>query len=569
MKILDKINGTLSNERNILIFSTLFLVMLSLPLLLLGGDVPYDCWDNLDSNVVWRKLMIDNQLIFSDSFAVIPQMMCGIPRLSLGSEWNLFTLLAKIFSPPVSLGVNRFLQIMIGFFGMFLLCRSYLIKNHNALPSAIVAILFAIIPFWSSGSLSIPMQPFVLLSFLRIRDKKQNAWDWVVIVVYPFVSLLVVYGFFFYCLLFVFFCIDWYKKKIINGYLFVALAVLSALSLLIYYREIISLFFDNDFVSHRSEMEMNAMATLIPVIGGARAMFLYGQGHALSNHYLIFWFCLLFTIYKIIKTKTVNKRVLLILLTIAGICFFSHIIWWQPIHSIIRNISIFRMFNIERFFTLLPFLWFICLACVLNEFPKKRYTAILFVLLFLVQLQYSKKHDYTFDSLCEKYIYGNKNEIVISFNDFYSEDLFNKVKENIGKPTNTYRVAALGIHPSMLIYNGFYTIDGYCPNYDIKYKHLFGELIREELNKNENIQMYFDHWGNRCYLFDDEIGKPGPLKAEKTQTTALDIRYDIMEQPLNCQYIISSVEIKNLGEHLELQQVFENNIYKIYLYKVI
>jgi hypothetical protein len=42
-----------------------------------------------------------------------------------------------------------------------------------------------------------------------------------------------------------------------------------------------------------------------------------------------------------------------------------------------------------------------------------------------------------------------------------------------------------------------------------------------------------------------------------------------MLNQLNCQYIISSVEVEKLGEHLDLQQVFENNIYKIYLYKVI
>jgi len=35
----------------------------------------------------------------------------------------------------------------------------------------------------------------------------------------------------------------------------------------------------------------------------------------------------------------------------------------------------------------------------------------------------------------------------------------------------------------------------------------------------------------------------------------------IQVEQLDCQYIISSVEIKNLSENLELQRIFENEIF--------
>jgi hypothetical protein len=209
------------------------------------------------------------------------------------------------------------------------------------------------------------------------------------------------------------------------------------------------------------------------------------------------------------------------------------------------------------------------LAYTFNEISKYKFAPLFFIVFFIAQTLYSTNKDFTYNGLRKKYITGIRTDNTISFNEFYSENLFNEIKENTGKPVNTYRGAALGFHPSVLLYNGFYTIDGYNGNYDVRYKHLFGTLIREELDKNESLQIYFDTWGGRCYLFDNEIGKFSAYKTEKTKTSSLDIRYDILKEQMNCQYIISSVQIENPGEHLELQKIFENDVWKIYLYKVI
>jgi len=569
MKIVTKIDDFLEQDRNIIFLSAIFLLIIALPLLILGGNAPYDVWDNLDSNVVGRKLMADSNLFFVGNYTSVPQIMSGVPRVSLGSELNLFILLAKVFSPAESLAVNRFLQIMIGFFGMFLLCRHYIIKNNGALPAAIVAILFAILPFWSSGCLSIAMQPLVLFSFLRIRDNKHKKWDWVILAVYPVVSSLVVFGFFFFCFLFVFFCRDWLKNRRINWLLFTALLVLSVLSIVTQYREILCLFADNGFVSHRTEStRAQAIMSFSKCMESAKEYFLQGQNHSSSNHYLIWWFCASFVFFKLLITEKINKKIIILLLIIAAICLFSNLLHWKPLHAIVNTISVFQLFNIERFYTLFPILWFIVFAYTINEIPKHQYTLCFFALIFIVQLQYSGKHDYTYNGLRKKYIYHIQDEKTMSFDEYYAENIFNDIKRTIGKPVDSYRVAALGIHPAQLLYNGFYTIDGYCANYDVKYKHLFGNLIRGELNRDKKLEIYFDKWGSRCYLFDDEVGKFGNYRANQTETSALDIDYDIMKQ-LNCRYIISSVKIENLGEHLRLQSEFQNDLWKIYLYEVI
>ncbi|MBO5281674.1 MAG: hypothetical protein J6B43_00890, partial [Lachnospiraceae bacterium] len=60
---------------------------------------------------------------------------------------------------------------------------------------------------------------------------------------------------------------------------------------------------------------------------------------------------------------------------------------------------------------------------------------------------------------------------------------------------------SLGITPAAALYNGFYCLDGYSNLYPLEYKHEFREIIARELEKSEGVRVYFDAWGNRCYLF--------------------------------------------------------------------
>ncbi|MDR3056585.1 MAG: DUF6044 family protein [Prevotella sp.] len=553
-----------SQDKNVLILSFLLLLIFSLPLLLLGGNVPYEVWDNLDSNVVWRKLIIDNYLIFADNSIIVHQMM-DAPRASFG-DGPYFILLAKVFPPATSLALNRFLQIMIGFTGMFLLCRRYITKDNGALPAAIVAILFAILPFWSSGGLSIAAQPLVLYSFLRIRDSKNTKLDWIIIVLYPFVSSLIVYGFFFYVLLFALFCIDWYRTKKLNLSLLFALVALSTLSLLMEWRNVLGFFIANDFVSHRTEFAP-AYLSLRGVIDKFIVFCFHGQNHAPSNHSIILFISLFVFICSWVKYRKANIKFGIVLSLLFLIAAFASVIHWAPIKSILESVSFFRMFQIDRFYTLFPLLVFIAFAFAVNEISKLKLGKFILLALFMIQILFSIKNDYTYSGLIKKAI-GKNDEKTITFNEFYSESLFDSIKGFIGKPENSYKVAALGFHPATLQYNGFYTIDGYCANYDLKYKHRFGKLLANEFAKNKSVAQYFNRWGSRCYVFDDKGGRFDTYRSEVTETESLDLDYDILKS-MNCQYIISSVKILNQGDHLDCISVFENEVWKIYLYKVI
>jgi hypothetical protein len=162
-----------------------------------------------------------------------------------------------------------------------------------------------------------------------------------------------------------------------------------------------------------------------------------------------------------------------------------------------------------------------------------------------------------------------------SFREFYSENLFRKIKEYIGKPQSTYRTLSLGLYPAIPQYNGFYTLDGYESNYPVEYKHKFREIIRNELEKSEVFREFFDEWGSQCYVFSHELEKEGdyPYYFPKTSQKKLyDLHINVKPlQEFGEVYVFSSLEIVNYKSNgLLFLKSFENveSPLKIYLYKV-
>ena len=80
-------------------------------------------------------------------------------------------------------------------------------------------------------------------------------------------------------------------------------------------------------------------------------------------------------------------------------------------------------------------------------------------------------------------------------------DELEKVDKFIGEDKSTYRIAHIGLNPAPALVYGFYTIDGYSNNYDLRYKKEFREIIENEIEQAKYLLDYFDNWGSRCYLF--------------------------------------------------------------------
>ena len=159
-----------------------------------------------------------------------------------------------------------------------------------------------------------------------------------------------------------------------------------------------------------------------------------------------------------------------------------------------------------------------------------------------------------------------------SWKAFYSEELFNDIKNYIGRPTSEYKVASIGLYPSIAMYNGFYCIDGYSNNYQLQYKHDFRKIISKELDKNAGLKEYYDEWGNRCYLFVAQI--PYEYQITKGDTRVLtDLELDTTQlKKMGCSYLLSAlpIESEKMKGKIEFCEKFEREDipYSIYLYKV-
>jgi hypothetical protein len=131
-------------------------------------------------------------------------------------------------------------------------------------------------------------------------------------------------------------------------------------------------------------------------------------------------------------------------------------------------------------------------------------------------------------------------------------------------------VASIGLHPAIAQYNGFYTVDTYTNFYPLSYKYQFRAIIAKELDKSPVLKDYYDHWGNRVYVFVAELGKHYEFrKNSKKKIYHLDINTKAFEE-LGGQYIFSSVPIVNAqANHLKFLKDFTDSqsVWKIYLYQ--
>lgn len=163
------------------------------------------------------------------------------------------------------------------------------------------------------------------------------------------------------------------------------------------------------------------------------------------------------------------------------------------------------------------------------------------------------------------YNYRNiKDDHSITFEEFFSEELFENIKEEIHYAGEG--VAAYGFHPSVLLYNGFHTIDGYLSIHPMRNQTEFRKIIAPYLEMDSYYQSYYDDWGGRMYLF-GELGV-APTRKKEAKPSPLYINTSAFKE-YGGSYIFSRAQISNASElGLRLVEDFdcEGGIYHIYVY---
>lgn len=550
-----------SNERILLVAGVLIITMFFLPYVFCGENIQVPIFDNLDSNVVWAKMVLEQGGIFLPPGATVHQMMNGIPHSSVYGTYDISLVWFQLFGMFWGYVFNKYLMALVGFLGMyFLLKKHFLPQGTSPYIPVIVSVLFGLLPFWSYMA-TVSGVPMALLAFLNIKKGDIRPGNWLMLLIYGFYSSAVLTGFFLLLIMACLFLFDWIKNKKFNTYFFLSMAFLSLMYVVSHLPLFYSFFYDPDYVSHRSQFHTYGV-NMKEVIRLIRHIFMNSDqyGHAISLH-LFMLIPILLALVIMLKKKDVNKLFIgvLIFLLLTGI--FYGVYESDKIARLINAMNRIFPIDMRRFYWLHPIAWSIVFAMSLYYINEKIKWGKWFVFaMLLIQLGYVIKE--------QPYL---QNQSGPTYQKFYAEEQFNDISTFIGKDPSSYRVLSVWLNPAVSLYNGFYTLDGFSASYPLSYKIQFRKIIEKELDKTWNV--FFDAWGSRCYAYTSEFGS-NDLSYDNNlpEIQHLKFNYDVIKE-LGGQYILSAVKINTVNNpRLKLLKIFDNygtSHWTVYLYEVI
>lgn len=527
--------------------------------------------DNLENDVVRAKLLADSGKLWASNKDIIPNMMCGLPRLSYNSALYYIPWLFYFFDPYYAYIINVIFIHIIGFIGVYVLSNQTItIKDEKLkfITCTLISLIYSYQLEYPNFGLSLAILPWILSIILV--NQKIKWYHYLIVIIIPFTTLFTHYGVFLLIFLFLYlffekFYIGSWNKKIL--YLIMYLV---PVYILVEYRLILAFFGDSSFVSHRTEhnlSKLNISDAIIPFF----KLLVNGYYQApYFTHILILFLIIL----KLLKIK-IDKNMIFILSLFLIFCSLS--IFYNTIYFnfISQKIKIFKMLDMSRFYTVTPGFVLVLYLYSLNHIFSKniKYLNYFVVLLLSINLYLNIRHNHTFKDFFKKIVNISSKPEMNTINhayldEFYAQDIFNKIKAKINYNTS-FRVGSIGLHPGIALFNGFYTIDGVISNYPLDYKKKFRKIIENELNKNEKIKKYFDEYGNRAYLFSSELSQTHLFLSSQMPTIKnLELDNIVLKQ-LNCKYIFSSVIIEN-ADKLNWNKVLEiqNNTYRIIVYEI-
>lgn len=552
-------------EHKAVALAILLIALYVAPLFLLGEDAHIRVHDNLDSNIAWYKVLVSSGEWFGALDARIEQIINGLPRNAFGTEFSGIVALHAFLPSMTAYAVSQTITRVFAFLGMYLLLAAHFVRDRGAWPIRVfVALAFALTPFWPSGMLSTLGHPLALWAFLNIRDHRHSWREWLTLTLLPLYSSFVLGFFFFLFAMGVLWLRDLWVRRAWNPLFLAAIVYMTALYFVLDYRLLHSLVIGdeptsrNEFVSSRLSTWRCVRLTI--------KNFVLGHHHVATVHTFVILPLTLIVFYWTLARPVRNKpeRLFLKLMGLNMLLSAWYAFWfhkgWQPLKE---TVSLFNTFNFARFHFLRPlviYLGFALGALILWQLGRRGRHLVLLSLAAQIAILFLFN---------EEIVHRKLN--APTFRQFYAVEQFSQIREAIGEPQNSYRVASIGLHPAVAQYNGFYTLDTYNNFYPLAYKRQFRAIIAKELEKNAKLRKYFDTWGGRCYIFVDELGKKYDYrKNSKKRIRRLQLDTEAFKR-LGGRYFFSTVPIDNAAENrMRLFDVFDHeaSAWRIYVYEV-
>ena len=539
--------------------------------------------DNLDLFIAHLQIMKNNHAFFSHS-ELLP-MLGGISRDTFGSEFSLYNILFFLFPNFVAYMIGYALKIMIGLFSFLLLAKDvYREKYENYRPIlTITALAFALIPVFPTYGIAFTSVP-ILIYLLRRIYREPKWYLYLLVFCYPMISYFSYFGFFLLAYMVCAVIILWIRDRKFPLRIFLSVIILAFGYICFEYRLFGEMLFGSD-VTIRTTM-IGSDYSAAQILSSVGQVFLNTIFHAQDSHLyvvlpvsivgllIINFFHIRKKQYKKILTDSCNLTFLFILFNCIVYGLYDSKAFRGLFEMLLPPLTGFQ-FNRTLFFN--TFLWYALLFLIMKRLYdtgksgwKRLANVIVIFAVLIVMFEPQVYNDFYYTCYNQAYrILKEKEPTNLNYREFYSEDLFDEIKNEIDY--NGEWAAAYGLHPAVLQYNGISTLDGYLGMYSVDYKEKFRKIIAPALDNSDEFREYFDDWGARAYLYSGSGENTyQPVRNLVLQDSSLQIDTEAFKQ-LGGRYIFSRIAFSNqekLG--LDLIGRYENDSspYTIYVYSV-
>lgn len=563
------------------LFYVLALLILMAPYLsfvIMGTDSHLSIFDGLDSNHVNLKLSADNSINLKDR-AIFPQAVGGVPKHKIFAHSPL-SVLFILFNPFWADVLNRLLITIFAFISMQILLFYLNPKTKDDFQDWLmvigVSVTYGLCQFWPYAGISVAGLPLVFYAYLSAD--KNPVKSHILTIFYAWYSSLALVGMFLLVVLGILEMIRLFRRE--SSIKRISVILVLCVAYIAFNYPLVQSVLNPLFVTHRKEI--NLVSTFNSLKNAAKfsgKIFLFNGGHNSGYPTIPILAFIVSSFILLIKRKRISKLSYHLFITYLSLIIISFIFSNKATAAIQQKIPLLSMLQLQRFYWLLIPIQYLLFYQALSGLKSLNLKKLVIILLICQTGLLFYKHNYNTKQMIKKMV-GIQNPN-LNYNEFYSPSLMSSISNYIDKPQNSYRVASVGLYPAVALYNGFYTIDGYYSGgYPLEHKHIFGNMMEKELEKNKVLWHTFNDWGSPCYLFSDDLDRqigyiggympPIIRKSDAWEIDDLQIDADLLLQ-MNCQYIFSAVPINNADQiQLHFERYFENSLspYRIYLYSV-
>ena len=551
------------------------------------GNSYFQIHDNLDLFMGHYEMLKKGGLWFAHG--VNAPILHGVPRDLFGSEFNLYNLFYILLPSYWAYLAGYAAKIAIGIFSFVILAKDVFKERYETYKPLVivVATAFGLIPVFPTYGIAFTSVPLIILILRRLyfagSFKERLPW-YLAVFFYPLLSYFSYHGFFILCYMVCAVIILWIRYKKFPLSTFTSIVILSAGYIIFEYR-LFGAMLGSDTVTIRTTMDHGNL-TFAQAMKTALDEFVNASFHSEDSHTYIVLGVVLTGLVLInaglikkgeagrMLTEPVNLIMLFIIFNVLIFGLYQFAPFRHLFEMLVPPLTGFEFARTAYFNT---FLWYAELLLVLirlYDLGKNSYrllaNAIAALAVLVVMFVPQVYNDFYYTCYNQAYkVIKQKETSTVNYNEFYSADLFEKIKSDIGY--NGEWSASYGFHPAILNYNGIASVDGYLGMYAQEYKDKWTRVIEPAFEGSPSISAYFLGWGARVNLISaSDENTYAPLRVMDPQDKRLVANMDELKS-LDCRFIFSRIDISNASEiGLELIGTYTDpsSPYTIYVYEL-